>query len=221
MAVRQKSIEHPTLGKVVLRKSSRARRMTITIKGDGTIRVSVPYFVSFDAGLRFLEDNADKVLAAIRRREETPSKTPVADPSEVEQVRAEAKAILPARVAELAERYGFTFSSVRIKHNSSNWGSCSTKGNINLNLGLARLPRLLQDSVIIHELCHLRHLDHGEEFHRLQESLCRDDLDRLIAEGDQYALEFSQWVDGYRAAHRSSAPLFRFLERRLKDYSLI
>ena len=56
----------------------------------------------------------------------------VATAEEVEQMRARAKAELPARLAELAERYGFTYNRVAIKHNSTNWGSCSTKSNINL-----------------------------------------------------------------------------------------
>ena len=54
----------------------------------------------------------------------------------------------------------------------SNWGSCSELGNINLNLNLMRLPEHLRDYVMLHELCHLRHLDHGPEFHALLESLC-------------------------------------------------
>lgn len=83
-----------------------------------------------------------------------------------------AKEVLPKRLRELAERYSFEYNSVRIKHNSSNWGSCSRKGNINLNLNLVRLPDELRDYVLLHELCHLRHPDHGPRFHALLESLC-------------------------------------------------
>ena len=62
-------------------------------------------------------------------------------------------------ILELAARHGFSYNRVAIKHNASNWGSCSTKGNINLNLNIVRLPKVLQDYVLIHELCHLRHHD--------------------------------------------------------------
>ena len=91
---------------------------------------------------------------------------------EVAELRAKAKAELPPRLAELASMYGFSYNSVRIKHNVSNWGSCSSKGNINLNLNLVRLPRHLQDYIMVHELCHLRHMDHGPAFHELLESFC-------------------------------------------------
>lgn len=83
-----------------------------------------------------------------------------------------AKEVLPKRLRELAERYSFEYNSVRIKHNSSNWGSCSRKGNINLNLNLVRIPDELRDYVLLHELCHLRHPDHSPAFHALLESLC-------------------------------------------------
>ena len=79
---------------------------------------------------------------------------------------------LPARLAELAKEYSFEYNQVRIKHNVSNWGSCSRKGNINLNLNLVRVPEDLRDYVLLHELCHLRHPNHGPEFHALLESLC-------------------------------------------------
>lgn len=101
-----------------------------------------------------------------RRRRKLPS-TP-----EVEALRAQAREYLPARLKELAETHGFEYNRVVIKHNVSNWGSCSAKKNINLNLNLMRLPEELRDYVMLHELCHLRHLNHGAEFHALLESVC-------------------------------------------------
>ena len=108
-----------------------------------------------------------RVRIVVRRRRRKLAETP-----EVKQLRAEAKAYLPARLRELADLNGFRFNQVRIKHNVSNWGSCSVKGNINLNLNLMRLPEELRDYVMLHELCHLKHLNHGPEFHTLLESVC-------------------------------------------------
>ena len=108
-----------------------------------------------------------RVRIVCRRKRRKAVETP-----EVAQLRKEAKAYLPGRLAELAALYGFSYNMVRIKHNVSNWGSCSSKGNINLNLNLMRLPPELRDYVMLHELCHLRHMDHGPEFHALLESVC-------------------------------------------------
>ena len=60
--------------------------------------------------------------------------------AEVERLRAIAKETLPSRLKELADVHGFTYNRVFIKNNVSNWGSCSAKGNINLNLRLVTLP---------------------------------------------------------------------------------
>ena len=106
-----------------------------------------------------------------RKKRRKPSSDP-ATVAEVERLRAQAKAYLPGRLNELAAAYGFTYNNVRIKHNLSNWGSCSSKGNINLNLNLMRVPTELQDYVILHELCHLKHMNHSPEFHALLESIC-------------------------------------------------
>ena len=91
---------------------------------------------------------------------------------EVEELRARAKAELPALLAALAARHGFEYRKVFIKNNVSNWGSCSSLGNINLNLRLVTLPPDLADYVMLHELCHLRHMNHGPKFHALLESVC-------------------------------------------------
>ena len=101
-----------------------------------------------------------------------PRRAPVTP--EVERLRAQAKLSLPPRLKELADEHGFTYNRVTIKNNISNWGSCSAKGNINLNLRLVTLPQSLQDYVMLHELCHLREMNHGPRFHALQESLCTD-----------------------------------------------
>jgi hypothetical protein len=110
----------------------------------------------------------------IRRRRRRKRKLTAEQAAEVERLRAQAKAALPPRLAELAALHGFTYNQVRIKHNSSNWGSCSELGNINLNLNLMRLPEHLRDYVMLHELCHLRYMNHGTEFHALLESVCPD-----------------------------------------------
>ena len=99
-----------------------------------------------------------------------PRRAPVTP--EVERMRAQAKAELPPRLAALAAQHGFQYKRVFIKNNRTNWGSCSSLGNINLNLRLVSLPKELQDYVMLHELCHLKYLNHSPQFHALLESVC-------------------------------------------------
>ena len=110
-----------------------------------------------------------RVRIVVRRRR---ARRQLAETPEVAELRKQAKAYLPGRLAELAAQHGFSYNQVRIKHNVSNWGSCSVKKNINLNLNLMRLPAELQDYVMLHELCHLKYMNHGKEFHALLESVC-------------------------------------------------
>jgi predicted metal-dependent hydrolase len=79
-------------------------------------------------------------------------------------LRKEAKLFLPERTKYLAEKFEFQFSVVRVKNLKSRWGSCSTTNNINLNIHLMRLPDYLVDYVILHELVHTVHKNHGKQF---------------------------------------------------------
>ena len=140
-------------------------------------------------------------------------------PEQVEAMRKEAKELLPRRLSELAERYGFSYGRVFIKHNSSNWGSCSALGNINLNLNLVRLPQLLRDHVILHELCHLKHPNHGPEFHALLERLGADNLRRLAETGEE-SEAFRRLQDAIRRS-RARFPVQHVLQQELKKYLLV
>ncbi len=85
--------------------------------------------------------------------------------------RIEAKKYLPARVRELAQENGFKFNKVSVKNAKTRWGSCSSADNINLNLQLMRLPRHLTDYIILHELAHTIHRNHGRSFWNLLDSI--------------------------------------------------
>lgn len=82
----------------------------------------------------------------------------------VRALKAEARALLPKRLNELAEQHGFSYSSVSIKQLKSRWGSCSNHQDIALNCYLMQLPWELIDYVLLHELVHTRIMAHGPKF---------------------------------------------------------
>jgi hypothetical protein len=78
--------------------------------------------------------------------------------------RYEAKKFLPAKLNELALKHGFQFNKITIRNNKRNWGSCSSKNNISLNLQMMKLPDELIEYILLHELVHTKIKNHGPIF---------------------------------------------------------
>ena len=81
---------------------------------------------------------------------------------------------LPAQLFRLAEHHGVHVSRVSVRNQRSRWGSCSPSGHICLNWRLVLMPEAVRDYVLIHELMHLRRLDHSRHFWRLVAHACPD-----------------------------------------------
>lgn len=86
--------------------------------------------------------------------------------------RREAQLVFAQKALEYARILNVNFEKIHIKDQKSRWGSCSGRGNLNFNWRLIMAPEPVCDYVIIHELCHLRFMDHSANFWRLVESLC-------------------------------------------------
>ncbi len=69
---------------------------------------------------------------------------------------------------------GYTRPVLRVKKMRTRWGSLSAKGYINLNMALLHYPPAALDYVVMHELCHLQHMDHGPGFHALMDARMPD-----------------------------------------------
>ena len=218
----EKIINDPQVGPVTLRKSVRCRGISIRVHPLKGVSVTLPYFMPYAAAQAFFLLKREWILATMARQKEKARNTVVSSAAEIESLHRQAKAELPPRLASLAARYGFTYNKVTIKHNATNWGSCSTKGNINLNLNIVRLPRVLQDYVLLHELCHLRHLDHGHAFHLLLEHLLTDNLMRLIDDIELSESDRTVVMDVARKSAVSKAryPLDYTITRFIKRYSM-
>jgi len=77
---------------------------------------------------------------------------------------SQANKLLPIRLKQLADKYGYSYSSVQVKSLKTRWGSCDSHKNITLNTHLMELPWELIDYVILHELNHTVVMQHGPKF---------------------------------------------------------
>jgi predicted metal-dependent hydrolase len=101
-------------------------------------------------------------------------------------LREEARVYLPQRTEQLAAQHRFTYCGVTVKNISSRWGSCSSVNHINLNIHLMRLPEHLSDYVILHELTHTIHKNHGARFWQSLDTITGGKAKQLVAEMKQY-----------------------------------
>nr|VFK14185.1 MAG: hypothetical protein BECKLPF1236A_GA0070988_1010112 [Candidatus Kentron sp. LPFa]VFK29899.1 MAG: hypothetical protein BECKLPF1236C_GA0070990_1009712 [Candidatus Kentron sp. LPFa] len=139
-------------------RTSRAKRQPLR---SGT-RLSL-----LDEGLRLMVIRENKRFSVIREQDilRVYGETEQDIRTSLERwYRNEARNYLPTRLAALADHVGVRPTKVSIRSQKTRWGSCSGKGHISLNWRLMLLPTRLTDYVLIHELCHLRQLNHSPKF---------------------------------------------------------
>lgn len=147
----------------------RSARKTVglSVGRGGQVIVRAPYgfpkgridgFVSENAG--WIEKQREKLAKERREADERG----VLTPAEVRSLAARMKLALPEKLERYSAALGVRYGRVTIRCQRSKWGSCTAKGNLNFNCLLMLAPEAVLDYVVIHELCHLRHMDHSKAF---------------------------------------------------------
>jgi predicted metal-dependent hydrolase len=88
--------------------------------------------------------------------------------------RLEAKRILEQRTSYYSKIINVNIKKITIKDQKTIWGSCSSRGNINYNYRLVMAPISIIDYVVVHELCHLIHMNHSKDYWKTVESILPD-----------------------------------------------
>ena len=91
-------------------------------------------------------------------------KQPPFSPEEIRALAARATRELPPLCARYAGQMGVRYSRVTIRAQHTRWGSCSRKGNLNFNCLLMLCPLEVREYVVVHELCHLKEMNHSPRF---------------------------------------------------------
>jgi predicted metal-dependent hydrolase len=145
----------------------RARRYLLRVEPDGRVRVTIPRGGSRREADAFALRHRAWITAQLAR-----VPPPALVPEAQRAWRARAKQALPARLYELAAQHGCTVTAVSIRGQKTRWGSCGRNGHISLNWRLMLMPSWVRDYVLLHELMHLRRMDHSPKFWRLVEAAC-------------------------------------------------
>ena len=165
----------PLIPVLVFIRHPRARRYLIRITDDGTVRVTVPRWGSKREAAAFAAREHAWIETQLRERQRPVSDGDGAGPNDhgrptAEEQRAlmrRARAELPPQLLELATRHGLAVTRISIRNQRWRWGSCSRSGHICLNWRLVTMPDVVRDYVLVHELMHLKRMDHSPKFWKL------------------------------------------------------
>lgn len=149
-----------------IRKLIAEHQTTFSYTHDQPIGKSHHLLIQNTTGKTRVKTTGTQIIAQINHHEDpaSPINQQLIRDKIITALRKESKSYLPRRLSFLAEQHGFFYVNTKITHASSRWGSCSSRGTISLNIGLMNLPFELIDYVIIHELCHTRHMNHSTKF---------------------------------------------------------
>ena len=146
---------------------TKRKTLSIELKDDGLL-VRAPKRMStreIQAFILSKKDWIEKHQKIIEERREILNQYPPYIEEELKDLAKKAKEIIPAKVKYYAEIVGVSYGRITIRCQKTRWGSCSSKGNLNFNCLLMELPDEIIDSVVIHELCHRKHMNHSKTFY--------------------------------------------------------
>lgn len=146
----------------------RSQRHTIALEmtPQGVLLVRAPMRLSKGAIDAFVASQQVWIEHQLAKRAEMP--LPLSK-HEMDVLRRQAAIELPSRVVFFAQKLGVTYGRITIRTQKTRWGSCSGKGNLNFNSLLMLAPESVRDYVVVHELCHLKEMNHSRAFWQLVE----------------------------------------------------
>lgn len=167
------SAEHRELLEPLFVRHPKAKRYVVRVAEDGSVRVTVPRWGSKREAKAFADSQRRWILEQLKRLDRQRAESaPETSPDAVLTLRARALGELPPRLLQLAALHGLRVKRVSVRNQKWRWGSCSPDGHICLNWRLVAMPDWVRDYVLLHELMHLKRLDHSKTFWKLVAAVC-------------------------------------------------
>ena len=143
------------------------RTISIEIRPSGII-VRAPRRMSPEEISAFLTKKKawiEKHSRKMRERQEIIRQLKPYTPEELKELSEKALIVIPQKVKHYAPLVGVDYGRITIRNQRTRWGSCSSRGNLNFNRLLMLLPDEVINSVVVHELCHRKHMNHSAQFY--------------------------------------------------------
>lgn len=149
---------------------SKRKTLAIEIRPDMRVVVRAPEKIPQKEIIKFVEEKQNWIKKHIAqmyfKAEEIKKqkKEPALTNADIEKLCQKALSVIPDKVKYYAEIMGVIYGRITIRNQKTRWGSCSSKGNLNFNCLLMLMPDKVLDYVVVHELCHLRQMNHSKKF---------------------------------------------------------
>lgn len=150
----------------IFRRYRRSRHIRISLRHDGRVLVTAPMRVSRGVVDKFVSSQKAWIEEHIKtKKNERTHDIPV----HITQMGyhacvSRAKKLIMQRLRHFNQHYGYAYKKISVRNQQTRWGSCSSKGNLNFRYTLLFLPIHLVDYVVVHELCHLKEMNHSKKF---------------------------------------------------------
>src|SRR4030042_6036025 len=160
-----------------IRRSKKARRVRLTMYCDAEVVVTLPRRLSENFARDFVSEKASWILKKINFFKE--KKTVLDIRGNYRDNKEKVELFAKERLYYYNQFYNLTYNRILAKNHSHRWGSCSIKKNLNFNYRIIFLPLELADYIIVHELCHLREMNHSKRFWALVEKTVTNYRERV------------------------------------------
>lgn len=159
---------------VRFRKIHKAKGIRIHISSGQAVGVTGNPRTSFRSLEQFFLLHREWVQKKLCHFQESPNPTIKLSPKLYREKKEQARTLVYERLSFWNQYYQYHWSRVTIRNQSTRWGSCSSARTLSFHAGIIDLPRVLQDYLIVHELCHLQAMNHGAQFWNLVERALPD-----------------------------------------------
>ena len=157
--------------KIEFKRYRRSKHIRISIHPNGNVLVTYPFWSSRKVAEKFVDERSDWIRKHVGDVLSGNKKSILAKGGREDYLEKKdlARKIIEEKIEKFNRHYGFKIGRIAIRNQRSRWGSCSSKNNLNFNYRVVYLPNQYLEYLVVHELCHLKQMNHSKKFWDLVE----------------------------------------------------